>query len=59
MVNAENILKKKLINSLDNKYFKRQNQEYINYTNRTLAGLIQHLYDDHGTISPMKINESD
>ena len=31
---------------------------YINYTNRTMAGLIQHLYDDHETISPMDIEES-
>ena len=36
-----------------------QRQAYINYANCTLAGLIQHLYDDHGTISPMDIEESE
>ena len=58
MVNAEDILNQQLIESLDKKYFKGKRQTYINYTNRTLAGLIQHLYDDHGTISPMYIEES-
>ena len=37
--------------------FKGQHQAYINYANRTLAVLIQHLYDDHGTISHMNIEE--
>ena len=44
--------------SLEEKYFKGQRQAYINYANRTLAVLIKHLYDDHGTISPMDIEES-
>ena len=30
----------------------------MNYSNRTIAVLIQYLYDDHGTISPMDIEES-
>ena len=55
MVNAEDILKQQLLGSLEEKYFKGQHQAYINYTNRTLAVLIQHLYGDHGTISPMDI----
>ena len=55
MVNAEDILKQQLLGSLEEKYFKGQRQAYINYSNRTLAVLIQHLYDDHGTISPMDI----
>ena len=28
-----------------------------NYAKHTLVGLIQNLYDDHGTISPMDIEE--
>ena len=59
MVNAEDILKQKLLGSLEGKYLKVQRQVYINYTNHTIAGLIQHLYDDHGTISPMDIEESE
>ena len=59
MINAEDILKQKLLGSLDEKYFTGQRQAYINYANRTLAVLIQHLYDDHGTISPMDIEESE
>ena len=59
MVNAEDILKQKLLGSLEEKYFKGKRQAYINYDNRTLAVLIQHIYDDHGTISPMDIEESD
>ena len=59
MVNAEDILKQKLLGSLEEKYFKGQRQAYINYSKRTLAGLIQHLYDDHGAISPMDIEESE
>ena len=59
MVNVEDILKHQLLGSLEEKYFKRQHQAYINYANRKLAVLIQHLYDDHGTISPMDIEESD
>ena len=43
---------------MEEKYFKGQRQAYINYANRTLVGIIQHLYDDHGTISPMDIVES-
>ena len=50
MVNAEEITKKQLLGSLEKNYFKGQRQAYINYANRTLAGLIQHLYDDRGTI---------
>ena len=59
MVNAEDILKQKLLGSLEEKYFKGKLQAYINYDNRTIAVLIQHLYDDHGTISPMDIEESE
>ena len=59
MVNAEDILKQQLLESLDKKYFKGERQEYINFSNCTLAGLIQNLYDDHGIISPMDIEESD
>ena len=55
MVNTEDILKEQLLGSLEEKYFKGKRQAYNNYANRTLAGLIQHLYDDHGTISPMDI----
>ena len=49
MVNVEDILKQKLLESLDEKYFKGQCQACIDHSNRTLAGLIQHLYDDQGT----------
>ena len=59
MVNAEYILKQKLLESLEEKYFKGQRQAYINHVNRTLTGLIQHLYDDHGTISLMDTGESE
>ena len=59
MVNAEDILKQQLLGSLEEKYFKGQRQAYINYSNRTLAGLIHHLYDAHGTISPMDIEETE
>ena len=59
MVNAEDILKQKFLESLEEKYFKGQRQAYIYYSNRTLAVLIQHLYDDHGTISPMDIEDSE
>ena len=59
MVNAEDILKQQILESLEEKYFKGQRQAYISYDNRTLAVFIQHLYDDHGTISPMDIEESE
>ena len=59
MINAEDILKQQLLQSLDEKYFNGQRQAYINYSNRTLAGLIQHLYGDHVTISLMDIEESE
>ena len=59
MLNAEDILKQQLLGSLEKKYFKEKIQSYINYYNHTLAGLIQNLYDDHGTISPMEIEESE
>ena len=59
MINAKDILKQKILGSLEEKYFKGQSQANINYTNRTLSVLIQHLYDDHGTISPMNIEESE
>ena len=55
MVNAEDILKKQLLGSLEEKYFKVQRQAYINYANRTLMGIIQNLYNDHGTTSPIQI----
>ena len=55
MVNAEDILKHKLLESIYEKDFKGKHQAYINYANHTLAGIILHLYDDHGTISPMDI----
>ena len=58
MLNVEYILKKQLLDSLEEKDFKGQSQAYINYTNRKIAGLIQHLYYYHGTISPMDIEES-
>ena len=49
MENAEYILNQQLLGSLEEKYFKGQRQAYINYSNLTLALLIQHLYDDHLT----------
>ena len=57
MVNSEDILNQQLLGSLEEKYLKGQSQAYINYANRTLVGLIQNLYDDHGTISPMYIED--
>ena len=59
IVNAEDILKQKNLRTLEEKYFKGQCQAYINYANRTLVVLVQHLYDDPGTISPMDIEESE
>ena len=59
MVNGEDILKQQLLGSLVEKYFKGQRQAYINVANRTLAVPIHHLYGDHGTISPMYIEESE
>ena len=58
-VNEEDILNQQLLESLDGKYFKGQRQAYINYANRTLTGLIHNLYDAHGTIMPMDIEESE
>ena len=55
MVNAEDIMKQKILGSLEEKYFKEKLQAYISYSKRTLAGLVQHFYDDNGTISPMDI----
>ena len=51
------ILKQKLLDLLDEKYFKRICWVYINYTNHPLTGLIQYLNDDDGTISIMDIEE--
>ena len=59
MVNAEDILKQQLLGSLEEKYFKGQRQDWINYANLTLTVFKHHLYDDHGTISPMEIEESE
>ena len=59
MVNAEDILNQKFLGSLKDNYFKGQCQAYINYANRTLVVLLQHLYDDHGNISPLDIEESE
>ena len=59
IVNAEDVLKQPLLESLDEKYFKRQRQEYINYAKRTLVVLIQHLYNYHGTVAPMDTEESE
>ena len=59
MVNAEYILKQKLLESLEEKFFKGQHQANKNYANLTLAVLIQKIHDDHGTISAMDIEESE
>ena len=59
MVNTEDILKQQILGSLYEKYYKGQRQAYINVANRTLAVLIHNLYGDHGTISPMYIEESE
>ena len=59
IVNAEDILKRQLLGPLEEKYFNGKRQVYTNYVNRILAVLIQHLYDDHGTISPMYIENSE
>ena len=58
MVNEEDILNQQLLESLDGKYFKGQLQAYINYSNRTLTVPIPNLYDAHGTILPVDIEES-
>ena len=55
MVKEEDKLKQKLLKLLEENHSKRQYQAYINYANCTLAGLTQHLYDNHGTISPIYI----
>ena len=59
MVNIEDISKQQLLGPLEEKYFKGKQHAYINYANRTFAELIKHLYDDHGNISPMQIEESE
>ena len=59
MVNVEDILKQQIPELLHEKYFKGQHQAFNNYSNRTLVELIQHLYDDQGTISPMEIEDSE
>ena len=59
IVNSEDIVKQQPLESLDENYLKGKRQAYINYAKRTLAGLIQNLYDDHGTISPMDREESE
>ena len=59
MVKNEDIIKQKLLKFLEKNHFKSQRQAYINYSNRTLVSLIQHLHDDHGKISPMEIEESE
>ena len=59
MVNVEDILKQQLLGSLEENYFNGQRQAYINYSNRTLAVLIQHIYNDHGTISSIYIEDSE
>ena len=57
MVNSKYILKQKLLDSLEETYFKRQRQQWISYAKHTLAGLIQNLYDDYGKISLMDIEK--
>ena len=57
MVNAEDTPNHQILESLNEKYFKGQRQVYTKYANRTLTGLIQNLYDDHGSIPPMDIEE--
>ena len=59
MINAEDIWKHQILESLDEKYFKGQRQAYINYAYLTLSGFIHHLYDDHGNISLMDTEESE
>ena len=59
MVNAEDILNQKFLLSLEENSSKQDLLANINYVNRTLAGLIQNLYDDHWIISPMDIEESE
>ena len=59
MVNEEDILNQQLLEPLDGKYFKGQRQEYIKYAKRTLTVLIHNIYDAHGTILPMDIEESE
>ena len=59
MLHAEDIQKQQLLGSMEENYFRGHSQAYINYANRTLAVLIQRLYDDNGTISPMYKEESE
>ena len=59
MVNTEDITKQQLLESLEAKYFKGKRQAYINYASYKLAGIIHHLYNNHGTISPMDIEDSE
>ena len=59
MVNVDDILKQQLLESLDEKYFNGQRQAYINCSSHTLSDLMQHLNYDHGTISPIDIEESE
>ena len=47
--------KAEILESMDEKYFKGQQQLYVNYAKLTLEGIIQHMYADHGTILPMEI----
>ena len=56
MVNAVDILKHKLVGSLEEKYFKGKFQSYINYPNCTLTGLVHNIYGDHEIISPIDMD---
>ena len=55
MVNAEEVLKQKILDSHEEKHFKRQHQDCISYANRTLSDIIQHLYEYHVKISTIDI----
>ena len=44
---------------MDKKYFKGKIKVYSNYANCTMSGLIHNLYDYHGKISPIDIEESE
>ena len=59
MINSKDTLKQKLLDSLGKKYLKGQRQAYIHYSKWILAGIIYYLYDDHGTISSMDIEDSE
>ena len=57
--NVNTALKKQLLSTLDNIYFRALKDHHVGYMNQSIRSMLQHLFDNYGNITPLELEDND